>query len=290
MKKLLSIIPLLVLVLLFTNCSERTAPTTGTTDSTSNNSTSDWVLGVQLWTFHEFPFVTAINKTDTAGIDYIEAFLGQPLGGSFQGSFDVKTSAETRTAIRQLLQSKGITMNAFGVVVPSSIDEWRKTFQLGKDMGVRYITAEPLKHHLDSVNMLSGQFGIPVAIHDHPRPSAYWHPDSVIAAMNGRPNIYACADVGHWARSGLDVVECLKKLEGRIIGGHLKDVKVFNQTDAADTRLGTGVVKFPEVFAELKRQGFTGMLSIENEANWQNNVPDVIYNKNYYTEQTSKLK
>ena len=86
------------------------------------------------------------------------------------------------------------------------------------------------------------------------------------------------------------MVECLKKLEGRIIGGHLKDVKVFNQTDAADTRLGTGVIKFPEVFAELKRQRFKGMLSIENEANWQNNVPDVIYNKNYYTEQTAKLK
>ena len=181
-------------------------------------------------------------------------------------------------------------MNAFGVVVPQSIDEWRKTFQLGKDMGVRYITAEPLKPHLDSVNILSAQFGIPIAIHDHPRPSPYWHPDSVIAAMNGRPNIYACADVGHWARSGLDVVECLKKLEGRIIGVHLKDVKVFNQTDAADTRLGTGVVKFPETFAELKRQGFSGMLSIENESNWQNNVPDVIYNKKYYTEQTTKLK
>ena len=287
MKKFFSIIPLILCVFVFTHCSEQAAPTTGTT---SNDSTSDWVLGVQLWTFHQFPFVTAIDKTDTAGIDYIEAFLGQPLGGSFQGNFDVNMSAETRTAITQLLQSKGITMNAFGVVVPATIEEWRKTFQLGKDMGVHYITAEPLKHHLDSVNILSGQFGIPVAIHDHPRPSAYYHPDSVIAAMNGRPNIYACADVGHWARSGLDVVECLKKLEGRIIGGHLKDVKVFNQTDAADTRLGTGVIKFPEVFAELKRQRFSGMLSIENEANWQNNVPDVIYNKNYYTEQTAKVK
>lgn len=290
MKKFFSFIPLVLCAFCLTNCSEQAASTSGSTDTTATASVNDWKLGVQLWTFHEFQFVTAIEKTDSAGIKNIEAFLGQPLGGNFQGNFDVNTSPETRTAIRQLLQSKGITMVAFGVVVPGSIDEWRKTFQLGKDMGVRYITAEPLKHHLDSVNMLSGEFGIPVAIHDHPRPSAYAHPDSVLAAMNGRPNIYACADVGHWARSGYDVVDCLKKLEGRIIGGHLKDVKVFNQTDAADTRLGTGVIKFPDVFAELKRQGFNGMLSIENEANWQNNVPDVIYNKNYYEEQTAKLK
>jgi sugar phosphate isomerase/epimerase len=290
MKNSFLLIPLFVCALFFTRCSEQAAPTNTPETSSANDTTGDWILGVQLWTFHQFPFVTAIEKTDSSDIDYIEAFLGQQLGGSFQGNFDVNTSSETRAAIRQLLQSKGITMIAFGVVVPNSIDEWRKTFQLGKDMGVRYITAEPLKQHLDSVNILSGQFGIPIAIHDHPRPSAYAHPDSVIAAMNGRPNIYACADVGHWARSGYDVVECLKKLEGRIIGGHLKDVKVFNQTDAADTRLGTGVIKFPDVFAELKRQKFTGMLSIENEANWQNNVPDVIYNKKYYEEQTSKLK
>ncbi len=287
MKKLL---PFCVISVLFLSCREQAATSTTSSDSTATASVNDWKLGVQLWTFHEFPFVTAIEKTDSSDIDFIEAFLGEELGGNFQGNFDISISTETRTAIRQLLQSKGITMVAFGVVVPQSIDEWRKTFQLGKDMGVRYITAEPLKHHLDSVNMLSAEFGIPIAIHDHPRPSPYWHPDSVIAAMNGRPNIYACADMGHWARSGLDVVECLKKLEGRIIGGHLKDVKVFNQTDAADTRLGTGVIKYPAVFAELKRQGFNGMLSIENEANWQNNVPDVIYNKNYYNEQTTKLK
>jgi sugar phosphate isomerase/epimerase len=36
--------------------------------------------------------------------------------------------------------------------------------------------------------------------------------------------IGACCDTGHWVRSGLHPVECLKKLEGRILGFHLKDV------------------------------------------------------------------
>ncbi|HUR12395.1 MAG TPA: sugar phosphate isomerase/epimerase [Flavitalea sp.] len=273
-------------------CREQSTQTdqTAGSDSSTAAPSSDWKLGVQMWTFHEFPFITAIEKTDSAGIKFIEAFPGQPLGGSLKGTFDIDMSAENQKAIRDLLQAKGIQLVAFGVVVPPSMAVWRKTFAFAKEMQIQYITAEPLKAHWDSVNILAGEFGIPIAIHDHPKPSPYDHPDSVIAAMNGRSNIYACADIGHWARNGLDVVACLKQLEGRIYGAHLKDIKIFDKPDAEDTRLGTGVIKFPEVFQELKRQGFKGIFSIENEANWKNNVPDVLYNKKYFEDEISKLK
>ena len=250
----------------------------------------DWKLGVQLWTFHRFPFVTAIEKSDSAGIRYIEAFPGQLVGGDMKDTFGITMSPDSRKKVLDLLRSKEITLVAFGVVVPQTTDEWRKTFQFAKEMGIQFITAEPLKNHWDSVDRMAGEFGIKVAIHDHPKPSPYDHPDSVITAMNGRPNLYACADVGHWARNGLDVVECLKKLQGRIIGVHLKDIKTFDKTDAEDVRLGAGVIKFPEVFAELKRQNFKGMLSIENESNWDNNVPDVIHNREYFEQQVGKVK
>jgi sugar phosphate isomerase/epimerase len=71
---------------------------------------------------------------------------------------------------------------------------------------------------------------------------------------------------------------------------HLKDIKEFNKTDAADTVVGKGINKFPEIFAELKRQGFSGMLSIEQESNWYNNVQDVISTRKYFEEQVAKLK
>lgn len=248
-------------------------PVVATVDSAKV--TDNWKLGVQLWTFHKFPFRTAIEKADSAGIKFIEAFSGQPLAENSKEVFGYKMSAESRVAIKQFLQSKGITLVAFGVVVPATTDEWVKTFEFAKDMGIQYITAEPKKEHLHFADSLAGVNKIRIAIHDHPSPSAYYHPDSVVAAMQGHPNIYACADLGHWARSGLDVVECLKKLDGRIIGSHLKDVVEFNNTKAADTIPGSGVIKFPEVFAEFKRQNFNGMFSIEHESNWDNNTNDV---------------
>jgi sugar phosphate isomerase/epimerase len=141
-----------------------------------------------------------------------------------------------------------------------------------------------------SVDSLAGIYNIKVAIHDHPRPSPYWHPDSVIAVTQGHPNIGSCADLGHWARNGLDPVECLKKLEGHIIGVHLKDVKTFNNVNAEDTIVGRGVIDFPAVFRELKRQNFNGMLSIEHESNWYNSLPDILETIRYYNDQVSKLK
>ena len=71
---------------------------------------------------------------------------------------------------------------------------------------------------------------------------------------------------------------------------HFKDIKVFDKTDAEDTVVSKGVIDFPAVFAELKRQHFHGMLSIEQESNWLHSLPDVIETVNYYNEQVAKLK
>ncbi len=250
----------------------------------------DWKLGVQMWTFHYFPFVTALDKVDSSGIKYIEAFPGQTLGGGMVGKFGIGMSTEDKTKLKELLKSKGIRIVAMGVIVPKTIDDWRKYFDLAKEFGLSYITAEPLKNQWDQVDSLAGIYKIKVAIHDHPKPNVYWSPDSVLAATIGHPNLGSCADVGHWSRNGLNPVDCLKKLEGHIFGVHLKDIKEFNNTHAADTVVGKGINDFPAIFAELKRQGFKGMLSIEQESNWYNNVQDVISTRDFFDQQVAKLK
>lgn len=86
--------------------------------------------------------------------------------------------------------------------------------------------------------------------------------------MKGHPNPGACADVGHWVRSGLNVIECLQKLQGHIWNVHLKDIVTFGKVNAEDTIPGKGVIDFNAVFKELKRQGYEGSFSIEHESNW----------------------
>lgn len=252
--------------------------------------TANWKIGVQMWTFRLFSFTDALNKVDSAGVKNIEAFWGQKLGGTMKGEFGAKMSPETRAQLKQLLASKGISITAMGVIAPETNAEWLQAFELAKDFGLSYITCEPRKDQWNYVDSLGGAFGIKLAIHDHPKPSHYWSPDSVLEASNGHPNIGALADIGHWARNGLDPVDCLKKLEGKVYGLHFKDVITFGQVDAADTVVGKGVIKYPAIFQELKRQKFKGMLSIEHESNWAHNLPDVIEIVKFYNDQVAQLK
>lgn len=255
-----------------------------------NGSVDGFKLGVQMWTFRMFSFAEAIDKVDSAGIKYVEAFFDQPLGGDMKGKFGPAMDADTRAKLKALLQSKGISIIAMGVIVPKDRNEWIQAFDLAKDFGLSYITAEPKKEHWDLADSLAGVYGIKIAIHDHPKPSAFWSPDSVLAAIQGHSNIGACADLGHWPRSGLDPVECLKKLDGHIIGAHLKDVVKFDDTKAEDTVVGKGIIDFPAVFAELKRQNFNGSFSIEHESNWYHNLPDVIETRKFFEAEVAKLK
>lgn len=259
-------------------------------DTTSWDVSQHWKLGVQLWTFMKFDFVTAIGKVDSAGVKYVEAFSHQPLGGGMKGDFGPDMTAGEKATVKKLLQDKGIRIVAMGVIVPKDLAEWKKYFEFGKEFGLSYFTAEPIKTQWGGIDSLAGIYGIKVAIHDHPRPNAYWSPDSVLAAIAGHPNIGDCADVGHWARNGLDPVECLKKLEGHVFGVHLKDIVEFNNTQARDTVVGSGVIKWAPIFQELKRQHFDGMFSIEHESNWYNSVPDVIQTVKFYDAQVAALK
>jgi hypothetical protein len=56
-------------------------------------------------------------------------------------------------------------------------------------------------------------------------------------------------------------VDCLKKLQGHIIGVHLKDIVQFDNPKANDTVVSKGVINFPAVHG-IKAQDFKGMLSL----------------------------
>ena len=298
MKRFASIFLSMLFIYCTIGCNGSSSSSTATADSSAvkpdsstvnTGSTAGFKLGVQMWTFRMFSFSDALDKVDSSGIKNIEAFIGQNLGGGMSGKYGLDMSPETIAKLKALLNKHGIQAVAMGVIVPKNKAEWVRTFELAKNLGMSYITAEPIKNQWDLVDSLAGVYGIPVAIHDHPKPNMYWSPDSVLAAIQGHTHIGSCADVGHWARNGLNPVDCLKKLEGHIIGVHLKDIVAFNNPKANDTVVSKGVVDFPAVLTELKRQNFKGMLSIEHESNWYHNLPDVIFTKNYYDSLIQKL-
>ncbi len=241
----------------------------------------DWKLGSQAYTFKNFTFAEALDKISSIDLAYVEAYPGQKIGNNIEGTMHYEMDADTRQKVKNLLRSKGIEMVAYGVVSGKNQEDWRNIFEFASDMGVGVITSEPKLEDLDMVNRMAGEYNITIALHNHPKPSTYWHPDTVLEAMEGRENIKACADVGHWVRSGLEPVEGLKKLEGHIVSLHFKDLNERSR-EAHDVPWGTGVSNVKGMLEELKRQNFEGIFSVEYEHNWDNSLPEVAKSVEYF--------
>src|SRR5271154_320469 len=81
-----------------------------------NSPQKNWKLVVQLWTFNKFTFVEGVNKADSCGFKYIEAYPGQKLGGDFTGEMGQSMSSAERKKLKEFLKKKGIIFLAYGAV------------------------------------------------------------------------------------------------------------------------------------------------------------------------------
>jgi sugar phosphate isomerase/epimerase len=263
-----------------------------TTTHTNGDLTKDWKFGVALWTFHTFNFPDALAKVDSAGLAYIEPNTFHKTGPALKDSLILQLSPAGIEKLKALIAQKGLKAESIYIVGDSTIQSWKKQFDIAKQLGVTFVTTEPPVNMWDSIDSLAGVYGIKVAIHEHWKGvSQYWHPDSVLAAIKDHPNFGACADLGHWPKSGIDPLEAVKKLKGHIIGVHLKDIAAFNDPKLKDVPVGTGVVNFPAIFEELKKQQFKGPIYIERDAeDLPSNLPSVIQTTKYYNEQVNKLQ
>ncbi|MBY5960278.1 sugar phosphate isomerase/epimerase [Membranicola marinus] len=235
-----------------------------------------WKLASQAYTFKEFTLEQTLDKLNDLGIKYVEMYGGQTIGAGIEGKTDFRMSAEKRQQLKNLLLSKGITPVAFGVTKGHNEADWNQLFTFAKELGIGVITSEPDYGDLDLVESLCKKYDIKVAIHNHPIPSKYWHPKIVMNLLEGRSELIGvCADIGHWVRSGLDPIESLQTVEGRLLSFHFKDMNKFGERSAHDVPWGLGVSNISGVMHEMKRQGFDGHLSIEYEHNWMNSVPEI---------------
>jgi L-ribulose-5-phosphate 3-epimerase len=285
---------LLMLPGFFTACNNTSTQNAGTNSTATNavNPANDWKFGIALWTFHTFNFPESLNKVDSSGLKYIEPNTFHKAGPGLKDSLILQLSADGIEKLKSQIVQKGLKIESIYIVGDSTILSWKKQFDIAKQFGVEYVTTEPPLNMWDSIDSLAGAYGVKVAIHEHWKGvSHYWNPDTVLMAIKGHPNFGACADIGHWPKSGIDPVEAIKKLSGHIIGIHLKDIAAFNDPTLKDVPVGTGVVNFPAIFEELKKQNFKGHIYIERDAeDLPSNLPSVIQTVKYYNEQLSKLK
>jgi sugar phosphate isomerase/epimerase len=243
--------------------------------------TGGFFIGCQAYTFNHFTVFEAIEMAASSGGKVIEFYPGQKLSKEEPNvTWDHHASPELIQKVKDQLAKYKLHAVNYGVVqVPKDEAQARTLFEFAKTMGLRAITTESVDA-IDTIEKMVKEYDIMVGFHDHPkRPNdpnyRMWDPNYILSIVKDRDRrIGSCGDTGHWVRSGLKPVECLRILKGRIISSHLKDL---NQSapNAHDVPFGTGVSDIHGILQELRSQGFEGNLSIEYEYHWENSLPEV---------------
>jgi sugar phosphate isomerase/epimerase len=247
-----------------------------------------WQMAIHERTFQNFTVFECMDKTAALGLKYMSFSAGIKLEGTNLVSL-VNLSDEQIQTIQKRAGAKGLTLVNAYVPLPANETQCRKSFEFARKMGLDTLVGEPAPEALDTVEKFCKEYNIRVAIHDHPKPSQYWDPQSVLEAIKGRgPLLGACADTGHWIRSGLDPVASLKTLQGHIFCLHFKDLNA-PMKNAHDVPWGTGVGQCKAMMAELKRQGFHGAFCVEYEYNWNNSMPEVAQCVKFFNETSAEL-
>ena len=243
--------------------------------------TGGFSIGCQAYSFNHYTLFEAIEKTAEVGGKIIEFYPGQKLSAEDPTvKWDHNASPEIIEKVKAKLKQHGIVAAAYGVVgIPKDEKGARKIFEFAKTMGLRVINTESVDA-IDTFEPLVKEYDIKVGFHDHPKRAndpnyKMWDPNYILSVVSNRdPRIGSCADTGHWQRSGLKPVDCLKILKGHIVSSHLKDLNVLDH-DAHDVPYGRGVGQVSDVLDEYKAQGFSGPISVEYEFHWTESVPEI---------------
>ena len=214
-------------------------------------------VGVHSFSLRKFSIEEAARITAGFGV----AYLG--LNG-IHLAYDSPPDACGRA--RALLAEHGLTPLACGVV-PFDADEAasRKVFEYARAMGMPTIVAYPSADSFDMLDRLVDEFDLRVAIHNHGPGSRFSVPEDTLKAVKGHDaRIGACADLGHYERSGIRAHDALDALRDRLYDVHLKDVD-RRREDGVSTIVGKGVIDWPRTVAALLEAQFDGHAALEYE-------------------------
>jgi len=235
-----------------------------------------FAIAVQLWSLKEFTLFEAIEKAAAAGAGGVEIFPGQKLGADHgDAKLGPDMPDDKLQAVIEHLKKNNIAAVNFGVTgISKDETEARKTFEFAKKLGLYGVTTESIDA-IDTLEKLAKEYDIKVCFHNHPKPTPLWNPETISKVIEGRhKNVGFCADLGHWATSGLEPLEVIKKIAPRVLSFHMKDREVVGK-HSHDRPFGTGVIDNFAILDEVRKHGFAGNVTIEYEYNWKTNLPEI---------------
>src|ERR1700682_550917 len=213
--------------------------------STANDEGS-FRLGVASYSFRKFSREAAIDMLRDLNVDFVNIKDFHLRMDSTPGQI---------VAARREFENAGIAIEGGGNIsfTKDDSDDIRHKFEYAKLAGMPLIVCAPTHETLPKLEKYVKEYDIKLALHNHgPEDKHFPTPASVLDAVkNMDPRCGLCMDIGHTARTGVDVVESVRKAGARLLDMHCKDLKSTTEK-ASQVPVGDGVLPIVGIFKELK--------------------------------------
>ncbi|HLK66585.1 MAG TPA: sugar phosphate isomerase/epimerase [Bryobacteraceae bacterium] len=237
-------------------------------------------LGIASYSLRSFDRAKAIEMMKTLQTPWLsikEVHLAQKsTKAEIQAGAKEYASLESVRAAAKEFIDAGFTITSGGNVdmKETTVEGLRPHFEYAKAAGMPMMVCAPMHENIKMIESLVKEYNIRIAIHNHgPEDKQFPTPQSVlevVRGLDGRCGL--CMDVGHSARTGVDVVKTVGEAGDRLFDMHVKDLRDFTSRES-QCDCGDGDMPFPGIFKQLKKMGYQGCVNLEYEINDKNPMP-----------------
>ena len=228
---------------------------------------ANFKLGGASYSFRKFSRAEAIRMTKELGTPYLNV-------KDFH--LPLNSTPEQIDAAKKEFADAGIILVGCGNVSFEKDDDAdiRSKFDYAKRAGFPLIVCAPTHQTLPKLEKYVREYNIKIAVHNHgPEDKNFPTPQSVLKVVkNMDPRCGLCIDIGHTARTGVDVVESIAEAGPRLLDMHAKDL-ANPRVKESQVPVGDGKLPFPQIFLQLIKMKYGGCVNLEYEVQPENPLP-----------------
>lgn len=187
-----------------------------------------------------------------------------------------ESSKEQLEAGRRAFESAGLQIVGGGTITLARNDDAdiRFYFEYARASGMPLMVIAPTRETLPRIERFVRDYDIAVAVHNHgPEDEHFPGPQDVLPVIRDMdPRVGVCLDVGHTARTGIDVVEAAEMCGARLLDIHMKDLRDLTDRESQSV-VGEGAIPVARLFEALARLEYGGYVNLEYEIDPFDPVP-----------------
>lgn len=243
------------------------APGFSSSSSAAENTSPALKLGVASYSLREFSRSLAIKMVKKLNAPYINIK---------EFHLPYRSSAEELAKGRAEFERAGLTITGGGTINLQKEDpaDIRRYFDYAKASGMPLMVVAPTAKTVPMIEKIAIEYHIQVAIHNHgPEDRHFPTPQSALKLVkNMHPLMGLCIDVGHTARTGVDVVESIAEAGNRLLDMHVKDLRDMAEK-GSQCIVGEGKMPITKIFRLLKKMKYQGGVMLEYEIDADDPLP-----------------